>query len=163
MAKKQIVVSSGAFKPGERIPPRHAYPDEGKNVSPELQWSGVPPATKELALLCDDPDAPAPQPWVHWVLYRIPPTVNGLPEGISPEARELKNPAGAAQGINSWKKLGWGGPLPPPGHGTHHYYFKVYALDAPLGLAPGATKDELIRAMTGHVLAEGELIGTYRR
>ena len=163
MAKKLIVVTSSAFKPGDRIPPRHAYPDEGKNVSPALSWTGVPPTAKELALLVDDPDAPMPQPWVHWILFRIPAATNALPEGVPPESKELRTPAGALQGTNSWKKLGWGGPLPPVGHGIHHYHFKLYALDAPLTLAAGAAKDELLRAMTGHVLAEGELVGTYRR
>jgi len=162
MAKKLIAVTSGAFKPGERIPQRHAYPEEGKNVSPALSWSGVPPATMELALLCDDPDAPTPQPWVHWVIYRIPASAAGLPEGIA-DSREVRNPVGALQGMNSWKRIGWGGPLPPAGHGIHHYHFKLYALDAPLALPAGATKDELLRAMTGHVLAEGELIGTFQR
>lgn len=163
MAKRLIVVTSSAFRSGERIPQRHAFPDEGKNVSPPLAWSSVPPGTQELALLCDDPDAPAPQPWVHWVIYKIPAAAAGLPEGLSAGAKELKHPAGARQGVNSWERLGWGGPLPPVGHGTHHYHFKLYALDAPLALEAGATKDELVRAMTGHVLAEGELIGTYRR
>jgi hypothetical protein len=163
MAKKLIVITSSAFKPGDRIPQRHAYPDEGKNVSPALSWTGVPPATQELALICDDPDAPTAKPWVHWVLYKIAATAVGLPEGIPAEPKELKNPAGALQGLNDWKRVGWGGPLPPEGHGTHHYHFKLYALDAPLALEAGATKDELLRAMTGHVLAEGELVGTYRR
>jgi Raf kinase inhibitor-like YbhB/YbcL family protein len=162
MAKKLIGVSSSAFKPGDRIPQRHACHDEGKNVSPPLSWSGVPAGTRELALICDDPDAPSSKPWVHWILFKIPATATGLPEGIA-EQRDVKHPSGAQQGLNSWGKVGWGGPLPPEGHGTHHYHFKLYALDAPVTLAPGAGKEELLRAMTGHVLAEGELIGTYRR
>ena len=163
MAKKLIVVTSSAFKPGDRIPQRHASPEEGKNVSPPISWTGVPPAAKELALIVDDPDAPSAQPWVHWLLYRVPAATSSLAEGIPAESKELRTPAGAAQGVNSWKKVGWGGPLPPVGHGVHHYHFKLYALDAPLALQPGASKDDLLRAMTGHVLAEGELIGTYRR
>ena len=148
-----ITVTSPAFAAGERIPNKHAYRPEGQNISPPLRWSGVPAGARELALVCDDPDAPVDEPWVHWLLYRIPATAAGLDEG------ERKGAAGE----NSWEEAGYGGPFPPKGHGTHHYHFRLYALDAPLALKPGATKAQLLKAMKGHVLAEGELVGTYSR
>jgi Raf kinase inhibitor-like YbhB/YbcL family protein len=148
-----ITVTSPAFAPGERIPKKHAYAPEGANISPALRWSGVPKPTKELALLCDDPDAPMAEPWVHWVLYKLPPTATGLQEGT----------AEGIAGVNSWDEEAWGGPLPPKGHGTHHYHFKVFALDAALDLKAGATKADLLKAIKGHVLAQGELVGTYSR
>lgn len=150
-----ITVTSSAFAAGERIPQRHAYTGEGDNVSPALSWSGVPDGAKELALICDDPDAPMKDPWVHWVVYRIPAAARGFAES--------EPPAGAVEGRNSWNENGWGGPMPPPGHGTHHYHFKVYALDTQLDLGAGATKTGLLAAMKGHVLAEGEIVGTYSR
>jgi hypothetical protein len=123
-----------------------------------LQWSGVPPAAKSLALICDDPDAPMGT-WVHWVLYDLPPATPGLSEGV-PKAPEL--PGGAKQGLNDYKKIGYGGPCPPPGK-PHRYFFKLYALDANTSLKPGLTKKDLLKAMEGHILAEGELMGTYQR
>ena len=111
----------------------------------------------------DDPDAPRAEPWVHWVVFKIPAGVTEIPQNASAGTGTLSQPAGAREGKNDFGDLGWGGPLPPKGHGTHHYHFKLYALDAPLGLAPGATKAELLRAMRGHVLAETELVGTYSR
>lgn len=146
-----ITVTSPAFAAGERIPKKHAYRPEGQNVPPALRWTGMPAGARELALICDDPDAPVAEPWVHWVLYGIPATATGLPEGAGVE------------GENSWEEGGYGGPFPPKGHGTHHYHFKVYALDVELDLGPGATKAQLLKAMKGHVLAEGELVGTYSR
>ena len=110
----------------------------------------------------DDPDAPRPQPWVHWVLYRIPADVTTLPEGVPPSER-VPDPGGAMQGRNSWNRIGYGGPEPPHGHGVHHYHFKVYALDTQLTLAPGATKEALLKAMEGHIIGQGELVGTYER
>jgi Raf kinase inhibitor-like YbhB/YbcL family protein len=107
-----------------------------------------------MALICDDPDAPTPEPWVHWILYKIPPTLSGLKEG---------DKGGGVEGKNSFEKIGYGGPMPPRGHGMHHYHFKLYALDQPLGLGAGLSKDQLLAAMKGHVLAQGELIGTYER
>ena len=150
-----------SFTEGFPIP--KDYTADGQNASPPLAWTDPPEGTRSFALICDDPDAPSSKPWVHWVLFKLPGTATALPEGIPAETREVKNPAGALQGLNSWAKLGWGGPLPPVGHGTHHYHFKLYALDAAVSLPPSAGKEELLRAMTGHVLAEGELIGTYRR
>lgn len=158
-----ISVTSEAFKAGAAIPKK--FTEDGQDVSPPLKWQNVPQGAKELALICDDPDAPTSEPWVHWVLYKIPAAVSGLPEGVPAEA-ELKSPAGARQGKNTWKSgkiIGYRGPAPPKGHGVHHYHFRLYALDAPLSLAANADKQQLLAAMKGHILAEGELIGTYER
>lgn len=158
-----IQVSSNAFKAGAPIPKK--YSEDGEDVSPPLAWQNVPEGTKELALICDDPDAPTPEPWVHWILYKIPADVRELPEGVPTDA-ELKSPAGALQGLNSWpsgRKVGYRGPAPPSKHGTHHYHFRLYALDAPLSLDAKADKKALLAAMKGHILAEGEIVGTYQR
>jgi Raf kinase inhibitor-like YbhB/YbcL family protein len=127
-------------------------------LSPVLQWSNVPPAAKSLALICDDPDAPMGV-WVHWVIYDLPPSTAGLSED-APKSPELAS--GARQGVNDFTRLGYGGPAPPPGR-PHRYFFKLYALDLKPGLKPGLTKKELLKAMEGHVLAEGQLMGTYQR
>ncbi len=156
----KITIQSTAFEPGQPIPKK--YSGEGQDVSPPLKWSGVPKEAQELVLICDDPDAPRPEPWVHWVIYGMAPTTTELPEGIAKQPR-IKEPVAAAQGANSWNKPGYGGPMPPPGHGVHHYHFKLYALDTALKLEPGQTKDDLLKRMKGHILAEGELIGTYKR
>jgi Raf kinase inhibitor-like YbhB/YbcL family protein len=147
-----ITVTSAAFGVGTAIPRR--YTGEGEDVSPALAWSNAPEGTIEFALICDDPDAPRPEPWVHWVLYGIPSGTDSLAEGTTGVGTE---------GKNSWGTTGYGGPMPPPGHGVHHYFFTIYALDQPVVLEPGATKKELIEAMEGHILAEGKLIGTYER
>ena len=159
-ADMKLTVKSTAFAEGQVIPKK--YTGEGQDVSPPLSWSGLPAETKELALICDDPDAPRAEPWVHWVIYKIPAAAAGLPENVA-RTEKVREPAGALQGKNSWGKIGYGGPMPPPGHGVHHYHFKLYALDAALEVPGGLTKDELVKRMKGHVLAEGELIGTYRR
>ena len=148
-------VESSAFSEGSQIP--RQYTCDGKDISPPLSWSGVPEAAKSLALICDDPDAPG-KTWVHWVLFNLPPGTNRLPEGIA--ARESVS-GGGAQGTNDFRKIGYGGPCPPSG--THRYLFKLYALAAPLGLKPGASKKEVERAMETHVLAQGQLMGTYKR
>lgn len=155
-----ITVTSTAFKAGSPIPQIHT--GDGDDVSPSLAWSGIPAGAKELALVCDDPDAPTPQPWVHWVMYKIPPSATGL-AGNRPRSAALNDPDGALQGRNSWGETGYRGPAPPRGHGVHHYHFRVYALDRTLDLKTGATKDVLLAAMKGHVLAQGELVGTYQR
>ena len=113
-------------------------------------------------MIVEDPDAPRAEPWVHWVLYKIPADVRTLPEGIPP-APTLDVPLGAMQGKNSWGTDGYRGPAPPPGHGTHHYHFRLYALDAPLRAAQGLDKPGLLAAMEGHILAQAELVGTYER
>jgi Raf kinase inhibitor-like YbhB/YbcL family protein len=146
-----IQIQSTAFAPNGTIPKQHT--GEGRDVSPPLSWSGLPAGTKELALVCDDPDAPGREPWVHWVLYKLRADQKGLAAGES---------AGVA-GTNSWPTAGWRGPMPPPGHGVHHYHFRLYALDAELDAGPGLSKAKLLKAMEGHVLAQGELVGTYER
>jgi len=156
----KITLESPAFAPGKPVPKR--YTGEGEDISPPLKWSGVPKEAKELALICDDPDAPRPEPWVHWVIYKLPANLTELPENVSKQASPAR-PAGAVQGKNSWGKIGYGGPMPPPGHGVHHYHFKLYALDAVLDLPPGLTKDDLLKKIRPHIIAEGELIGTYQR
>ena len=128
-----------------------------------MTFAHVPTATKELALICEDPDAPSAQPWVHWVIYKISPDTRLLPEGI-PHPANLRIPEGAVQGSNSWgaNTLGYRGPEPPPGK-PHHYHFHLYALDAPLDVKSGLDKNGLVAAMKGHVVAEAELVGTYQR
>lgn len=159
----KIEIASTAFAEGKPIPKK--YTGEGADVSPPLSWDTLPEGTKALALICDDPDAPTPQPWVHWVIYNIPANAKGLPEGVAKDA-ELKEPPGAMQGKNSWptgQTIGYRGPMPPPGHGTHHYHFKLYALDGPLSIGPGVDKKTLLEKMAGHVIGQGQLIGTYAR
>ena len=155
-----LTIQSSAFGEGQVIPGK--YTGDGEDVSPPLTWSGVPADARELALICDDPDAPRPEPWVHWVIYKLPADTAGLPAGVPTQAR-LSEPPGAWQGRNSWPTIGYRGPAPPRGHGVHHYHFKLYALDAPLDLPPELTKDELLSRMQGHIIAEGELVGTYQR
>jgi hypothetical protein len=157
-----IEVTSTAFAHGQPIPPK--YSGEGADVSPPISWSGMPENAQELVLICDDPDAPTAEPWVHWVIYKIPAALTGLPEGIERRAR-LKEPAGVLQGKNSWpsQNVGYHGPMPPPGHGTHRYYFRLYALEAKLVVSPGMDKKGLLEEIKGHVLGEGQLMGTYRR
>ncbi len=157
-----LTIQSPAFENNTVIPQR--FTGDGEDVSPELSWSGLPEGAKELALIMDDPDAPMPEPWVHWVIYKIPATATGLPEGVAKDAT-LTIPQGALQGVNSWGSddIGYRGPAPPPGHGVHHYYFKVYALDTALNVEPRLTKTQLLSAMEGHILAQGELVGTYQR
>lgn len=147
-----FVLTSPSFEPGDGIPRRHSR--EGADTSPPLAWTGVPEGTRTLALTCDDPDAPRAQPWVHWVLWGIPADARSLAEGAGTDWRE---------GANDFGEIGWGGPLPPPGHGVHHYRFRLHALDQPLELAPGATIEELRAGMEGHVLGVAELVGTYER
>ncbi|HID74936.1 MAG TPA: YbhB/YbcL family Raf kinase inhibitor-like protein [Planctomycetaceae bacterium] len=162
-----IQLTSTAFADGQPIPAK--YTEDGDDLSPPLAWSNLPEGTEELALICDDPDAPspsrpAPEPWVHWVIYKIPADTTELAEGI-PRQQQLDKPAGAMQGVNSWSSdnIGYRGPAPPAGSGKHRYFFKLYALDAKLDLKPGASKAELRQAMEGHVLGTGQLVGTYQR
>jgi Raf kinase inhibitor-like YbhB/YbcL family protein len=150
-----LKISSTAF-PHEGVIPRQ-YTCDGPNVSPPLIWAPVPEGTKSFALICDDPDAPG-KTWVHWVLFGLPPTTRELPEKVPPQSTL---PSGARQGTNDFKKIGYGGPCPPSG--SHRYYFKLYALDTELTLDSGATKDQLLKAMEGHILAQGQLMGRYQR
>ncbi len=159
-----IEVSSPAFAEGQPIPRRHAHADEGGNVSPPLSWSNLPDGTRQVAVLCEDPDAPRDEPFVHWIVYGIPPTVTGLPEGFSSAPRLSEVPdAAVRQGRNDFGAQGWGGPLPPREHGRHRYHFHVYALDRALEAEPGLSKQQLMREMRGHVLGQGALVGTYER
>ena len=148
-------VTSAAFKQGEMIPKK--YTCDGLDVSPPLEWTDAPEGTKSYALICDDPDAPRGT-WVHWVVFNLPSGVKALPEGV-PAKETLDN--GAKQGANDFRRIGYGGPCPPGG--THRYFFKLYALDAVLNLASGATKQQLLKAMEGHILAEEQLMGRYKR
>jgi hypothetical protein len=149
-------LSSSAFIDGSSIPTEHTA--DGKNISPELHWSGEPVGTQSFVLICDDPDAPRGT-WVHWVLFNLPPEVHKLPTHVLPE-RVLSN--GARHGTNDFHKIGYGGPAPPPGK-PHRYFFKIYALDTMLDLKEGATKHQVETAMKGHILAEGHLLGKYSR
>lgn len=153
---KTMQLTSAAFNQGDPIPSK--YTCDGQNVSPSLKWNGVPAGAKSLALIADDPDAPVGT-WVHWVLFDLPAAVNQLPEDV-PQTQYI--PGGAKQGLNDFKRLGYGGPCPPPGK-AHRYFFKLYALDTVLDLKPGASKKELERAMGNHILAQGQLMGTYQR
>lgn len=148
-------IKTSAFRNEEMIPA--IYTCDGKNISPSLQWSGQPAGTKSFALICDDPDAPAGT-WVHWVMFDIPETVRELPENIS---RQEEIAGLGKNGKNSWPHFGYDGPCPPSG--IHRYYFKLYALDAMLNLKPGLTKEQLLKAMKGHVLAEAQVMGKYKR
>lgn len=157
-ASMSLILQSSAFKEGAAIPSK--YSCEGKDISPPLSWEGVPTAAQSLVLIVDDPDAPDPaaprMTWVHWLLYNIPPDTHSLAEAINPSAL----PAGTAEGLNDWKRTGYGGPCPPIGR--HRYFFKLYALDTVLDLNK-PTKAKLEAAMQGHVIAEGQLLGTYQK
>ena len=153
--KPEIKLTSTAFQEGQAIP--RTYTCDGVDVSPPLEWSGVPKTAKTLSVICDDPDA-SPDTWVHWVFYNLPADNIGIVESMPAMEKLL---AGGFQGTNDFKKIGYGGPCPPSG--THCYYFKIYALDGELPLAAGATKAELVKAMEGHILLQGQLMGTYRR
>lgn len=149
-------LTSDAFTEGQPIPARHTC--DGPDVSPTLRWDEAPVGTKNFALICDDPDAPAGT-WVHWVIYGLPGRTCALPEDL-PTTDTL--PDGSRQGANDFKRTGYGGPCPPAGK-PHRYFFKLYALDTELGLKPRATKQQLLKAMRSHVLAEASLMGTYQR
>jgi len=149
-AQMSLNVSSSAFVEGEDIPIK--YTCDGDDVSPPLSWSGTPQGIQSLVLIVDDPDAPAGT-FVHWVLYDLPADTDTLTEGVS----DL-----GTQGTNDFQKIGYGGPCPPKGT-AHSYFFIIYALDKQLNLQPGATKAEVEQAMQGHILANGQLMGTYRR
>jgi len=150
-------LESKVFREGQAIPKE--YTGDGKDISPPLAWTGTPPGAKSLALICDDPDAPRAEPWVHWVIYDLPGDRHELPQAV-PGSESLPN--GAKQGRNDFGNIGYGGPSPPAGK-PHRYYFKLYALDALSGLKEGASKKQLEQAMKGHVLAQGQLMGTYQR
>lgn len=147
--------SSPAFEAGKPIPAVHTC--RGRNISPALNWGEPPAGTKSLALIMDDPDAPMGT-WVHWVLYNLPAASRSLPEAVPGNA---KLSDGSLQGRNSSRGTGYQGPCPPSG--THRYFFKLYALDAPVSLGSGAGKEDLLKAMEGHILGQAELMGTFSR
>jgi Raf kinase inhibitor-like YbhB/YbcL family protein len=155
-----LILRSPAFSDGQPIPRR--YTGDGEDLSPPLSWTGLPPRAVRLTLIVDDPDAPTSRPWVHWVIYNLPADEQGLVEGIPPVARP-PSPAGAVQGKNSWGSVGYRGPAPPKGHGTHHYSFRLYALNEALDLPDGLDKDGVLAEIRGHLVAEAELTGTYHR
>ena len=152
---KAMEIKSTAFEDNGMIP--RLYTCDGKNISPPISWKSIPENTQSLALICDDPDAPAGT-WVHWVIYNIRPTPQELPAKVLIQG---VTPFGAKQGINDFGKIGYGGPCPPSG--THRYFFKLYALDTKLDLKSGATKDQLLSAIEGHILAQAELVGKYKK
>jgi hypothetical protein len=151
-----MAISTTSFPHDGDIPKK--FTCDGADISPELSWSGTPSGTQSFTLIADDPDAPVGT-WTHWVLYDLPATTTSLAEGVS-KVDELGS--GGRQGRNDFRKIGYGGPCPPPGK-PHRYFFKLYALDAQLNLKPGATKQEVEQAMQGHVLAQAELMGKYKR
>jgi Raf kinase inhibitor-like YbhB/YbcL family protein len=152
-----LKLTSSAFTDGSAIP--KAYTCEGKDLSPPLTWSGAPAGTTSFVLIVDDPDAPDPKApkmtWVHWVLYNLPPNSTGLAEGVAPRGL----PPGTGEGVNDWKRTGYGGPCPPIGR--HRYFHKLYALDTTLEELAKPTKAQVEAAMKGHVLAQATLMGTY--
>lgn len=154
-----IQVTSDAFTHGDAIPRRYAQ--EGDDVSPPLRWANLPDGTREIVLLCEDPDAPFPSPFSHWVVYAMAPATEGLPENVAkipmPHEERMR------QGKNGAKGFGYVGAAPPPGHGVHRYHFQVFAVDAPLAFEEAPDRDELAAALEGHVLAYGDLVGTYER
>jgi Raf kinase inhibitor-like YbhB/YbcL family protein len=153
----QLTITSLAFSSGGLIPTQ--YTCDGQDIPPALSWDGVPPTVRSLALIVDDPDAPDPKApkriWVHWVLYNIPATETGLPEGGNPL------PPGTLEGLNDWKRTGYGGPCPPIGR--HRYFFKLFALDTMLPDLGEPTKAELEKAMDGHILERAAIMGMYER
>jgi Raf kinase inhibitor-like YbhB/YbcL family protein len=151
-----VQLTSTAFSAGGTIPKKHTC--DGADVSPPLAWGEAPTGTQSFALIADDPDAPVGT-WVHWVIFDLPADARGLAEGVGKQEQPAD---GARQGTNDFRKTGYGGPCPPPGR-PHRYFFKLYALDAKLGLKAGATKAEVEKAMRGHILAQGELMGRYGR
>ncbi|MCI0410565.1 MAG: YbhB/YbcL family Raf kinase inhibitor-like protein [Acidobacteria bacterium] len=148
-------IESAAFAPEAMIPSSHTC--DGEDVSPPLTWADPPDGTKSFALISDDPDAPGGT-WVHWVVWNIPPSSRGLAQGAAKSAQWTD---GTRQGITDFRRVGYGGPCPPSG--THRYFFRLYALDTMLDLASGASRADLDRSMRGHVLAQADLMGKYRR
>jgi Raf kinase inhibitor-like YbhB/YbcL family protein len=152
-----LELTSEAFLNGQSIPAK--YSCTGKDISPALTWSEPPAGTQSLALIMDDPDAPGGT-WVHWVLYNIPADRRDLPEDLPVTGKNI-DPEAIYVGKNSWGNIGYGGPCPPSG--THRYFFKLYALDTLISLLPGATKEQVLREMEGHILAQAEQMGTFKK
>ena len=146
-----LKLESPAFGHHGEIPVRHT--GDGEDLAPEIRWSGLPDGTRELALICHDPDAPRPQGFTHWLVYGIPPDAEGVPEGGGQ----------FLEGRNDFGGEGYNGPMPPEGHGSHHYYFWLYALDTEIHARPGLTRGELLDAIGDHVIEQARMVGTYRR
>lgn len=147
-----LTLTSPVFEHGGAIPTEYA--GDGADASPELAWSAAPDGTAELALVCHDPDAPLTDGFTHWVVYGIPAGTTGIP----------KNGGKAfTEGVSDFGKEGYGGPAPPPGHGTHHYFFHLYALDTPVEAGPGLTRSELVQHIDEHIIEQARLVGTYSR
>lgn len=147
-----LAVTSPAFEHGGVIPVRHTA--EGDDTSPPLRWVNVPAQARQLALVCHDPDAPLTHGFTHWVLYGIRPDVAGIPEGGGGEY---------VQGVNDFGKEGYGGPAPPVGHGTHHYFFHLYTLDAEIDAGPGLRREELLERIDTHIIEQARVVGTFSR
>jgi Raf kinase inhibitor-like YbhB/YbcL family protein len=157
-----FIVESPTMTTGEAMP--RDYTPDGRNVSPPLTWRGLPSGTRQIAVICQDHGAGNPPPWVHWIIYDIPGTATGLPEDIPFDSSHPMPPGleGAVQGANGWGLTMYRGPA-PPGTTVHHYHFAVFALDAELDLPPGLTRDELLEAIEGHVIGQGDMTPHYQR
>jgi hypothetical protein len=151
--KLNFRITSPAFGPSGRMAGKYA--GDGDNLSPPLEWSGAPKGTREFALVCHDPDAPLPHGFTHWIVY-------GIPVGVTKLA-EAQKPKVFTPGVNSAKRQGYMGPYPPKGHGVHHYYFWIYALGKELKLRPGLDRERLLEAISGDILEQARLVGTYER
>lgn len=147
---QDLEVKSPAFGFGQAIPRRHAK--DGENISPEIAWTGTPDGTREIAVICHDPDAPLTYGFTHWVVYGIPAGTDSIPEGGGSNFTE---------GQNNFGNQGYGGPAPPPGHDTHYYYFHVYALDSEVDAGPGLTREELLEKIDDHIIEQNRVVGTY--
>ena len=161
-APQKLAVTSPTLVADQTMP--RDYTPDGRNLSPPLTWSNLPAGTQEIAVVCEDPDAGNPPPFVHWVMYKIPAAAKGLPEGIpiDPAAPMPAGLSGAIQGVSGFRRAIYRGPAPPPGK-PHHYHFVVYALDADLGLEAGLTRADLLSAIRGHVIGQGEIVALYER
>lgn len=159
-----MILTSPRFQNGQSIP--ELFTGEGENLSPPLRWTDVPERTRSFAIICDDPDAPVragkDHPFVHWVIYGLKASTRSLPKGL-PREEVLQSPITARQGRNSFGGIGYGGPMPPVGHGPHHYRFTLYALESEIALAGGATKAQLLQAIVPRLIAQTSLVGTYER
>jgi len=158
-AMAQFSLTSPSFRNGQPMPAKFSC--EGADASPALKWEGAPAGTKSFVLITEDPDAPGGT-FVHWVIYGIPASTAELPENVA-KTESVAALGNAKQGASSFGRVGYGGPCPPKGHGVHHYHFKLYALDTELNLAPRVKSHQLEAAMKGHIIAQTELVGTYRR
>jgi Raf kinase inhibitor-like YbhB/YbcL family protein len=160
-ANERIEISSDAFGHDEAIPTK--YSQDGQNISPALRWSNVPKDAKELVLICEDPDAPMPQPYVHWILFGLSPSADHLPEHVPTTATVQAGGFDAQQSLNSANKVGYIGPKPPIGHGVHHYHFQMFALNAPSLLGGQPDRDTIAKSIKDKVMAAGDLVGLYER